>query len=78
MKMYGAVDVKIYVILTLSINGGDWSASRPWEKVPGTYWVGSRGGKDLWEIEKSLAPADNRIPSHRPSSSTLVAVPATG
>jgi hypothetical protein len=60
MKMYGGVDVKIHIFLTLALFVGEWSASRlgrftPVERAPGTHWIGDwvdhRAGLD--DEEKS-------------------------
>jgi hypothetical protein len=45
MKAYGGVDVQIHIFLTLTLVGGEWSASRPGcftpgERDPGTHWIG--------------------------------------
>jgi hypothetical protein len=45
MKMCGGMDVKIHILLTSALVGGELSASRPCcfnsrEKVFGTLWIG--------------------------------------
>lgn len=40
MKTYGEVGVWIHIFLTSALVGGGWSASRPGEKAPCTYWIG--------------------------------------
>jgi hypothetical protein len=46
MKTYGgSVEVYLHSFLTLALDGGEWSASRPGrftpgEKAPGTRWIG--------------------------------------
>jgi hypothetical protein len=40
MKAYGAVDIQIHIFLTSALAGGEWSASCPGEKDPGTNWMG--------------------------------------
>jgi hypothetical protein len=49
MKAYGRVDIQTHVFLTLALDGGKWSASRPGyfssgERASGTHWIG--GGVD--------------------------------
>jgi hypothetical protein len=57
---YGGVDVYIHIVLTTTLAGGEWSASRlgrftTMERAPGTHWkggsVGSKTGFD--DVEKS-------------------------
>jgi hypothetical protein len=49
MKTYGAVEVYLHA-LTSTLDGGEWSASRPCRLTSGTYliggWVGPRAGLD--------------------------------
>jgi hypothetical protein len=56
MKAYGGVDVQIPIVLTSTLVGGEWPASRPCCFTPGTHWiggwVGSRAGLD--NVEKNL------------------------
>jgi hypothetical protein len=40
MKAYVVVDVYRSHLLTLALVGGEWSASPPGEKAPGTHWIG--------------------------------------
>jgi hypothetical protein len=63
MKTYGGVDVKIHVLLTSALVGGEWSASSPGrftpgERDPGTQWIGGwvchRSGLDYLERRKIL------------------------
>jgi hypothetical protein len=45
MKVYGGVDVQIYIYLTLALVGGEWSASHPWHftRPPvSIQWIGGR------------------------------------
>jgi hypothetical protein len=55
MNVYGGVDVEIHIFLTLELAGGEWSASRPEDKAPGTHCIG--GGMDpranLDDVEKN-------------------------
>jgi hypothetical protein len=46
MKAYGGVDVKIHILLTSALVGGEWSASHPCRSTPGkrapvTHWIGA-------------------------------------
>jgi hypothetical protein len=59
MKTYGGVDVENHILLTSTLVGGEWSASRPnrfttAERAPGTHsiggWVDPRA--DLEDAEK--------------------------
>jgi hypothetical protein len=50
MKMYGAVEISIYVFLTSALVGGEWSVSlpgrfTPGERAHGTSWI--RGWESL-------------------------------
>jgi hypothetical protein len=65
MKVYGGVDIYIYIhiFLTSALVGGKWSASRPCrftpgERAPGTHliggWVDPRAGLDDVENRKFL------------------------
>jgi hypothetical protein len=77
MKMYGEVDVYVLVFLTLALNGGKWSASRPGrftsgEIIPGTLWIGGwvgpRAGLDDVEKRKILPlPGLELTPLCRPA-----------
>jgi hypothetical protein len=40
--------------LTLALGGGEWSASRPGERVPGTHWIGGCVGHRAGEEEKNV------------------------
>jgi hypothetical protein len=66
MKAYGEVDIKIH-ILTLTLIGCEWSASRPGhftsgERAPGTHWLGCwvDPGAGLDDLEKILDPTRTR------------------
>jgi hypothetical protein len=53
MKAYGGVDVEIYIFLTSTLAGGEWSAFRldcvtPRERAPGTHWIGGWVGPQSW------------------------------
>jgi hypothetical protein len=52
MKAYGGVEVYIHVFLTLALDGGEWSASRPGHFTPSTHsigdWVDPRGWLVQW------------------------------
>jgi hypothetical protein len=53
MKTYGEVDVQIHVFLTLTLVGGEWSASRPCHLTPGERALGNKldrrlGGPQSW------------------------------
>jgi hypothetical protein len=63
MKTYGGVDVKIHVFLTWTLDGGEWSASRPGrftpgERAPGIHWIGAGWAPEpiwtTWKGEKCL------------------------
>jgi hypothetical protein len=62
-------------ILTSTLDGGEWSASRyrhfaPGEKAPDTRWVGAwmdpRNGLERCGEEKDPTPAGNRTPAVQP------------
>jgi len=45
MKTYGRVELKLHSFLTLALDGGEWSVSRPGrftfrKRAPGAHWVG--------------------------------------
>jgi hypothetical protein len=45
MKTYGGVELELHALLTLAVDGDEWSASRPdhftpRERVPGVHWIG--------------------------------------
>jgi hypothetical protein len=45
MEAYGGVDIYILIFLTLTLVGGEWSASRPGRFTPekraaDTHWIG--------------------------------------
>jgi hypothetical protein len=65
--------------LTLILDGGEWSASRPGrftpkERAPGTHWIGGwvclRAVLEAVVKRKFPAPAGNRALEPRSSSST--------
>jgi hypothetical protein len=90
MKAYGAVDVYIYIFLTSTLVGGEWSASRPGrstpgERAPGTHWIGGwvspRTGLDDVERKKIslLLGLEMRPPSAvQPIASRYPGSPSTG
>jgi hypothetical protein len=61
-----------YSFLTSALDGGEWSASCPGERTPGTHWtggcVGPRAGLDTEVRGKSFATAGDRTPIARSSS----------
>jgi hypothetical protein len=68
MKTYGGVDV----ILTLALDRGEWSASRPGRVSPGiralaTHLIGGWLGTRTIE-ENNVVSTGNRNPTPRPSS----------
>jgi hypothetical protein len=79
MKVYGEVDVHIHIFLTLALDGGEWSASRPsrftpGERAPGSYRIGGcvsqRAGLDDVEKRKLLTlPGLELQPLDRPARS---------
>jgi hypothetical protein len=65
MKANERVDVLIHILLTSTLAGGEWSASRPCrftpeERASGTHWIGGwvslRAGVDDVEKRKFLPP----------------------
>jgi hypothetical protein len=74
MKAYGGVDVQSHIILTLTLAGGEWSASSSGRFTPGTYWIGGwvdpRAGLDNAEKRKFLTlPGLELRPLGRPARS---------
>jgi hypothetical protein len=72
MKAYWGVAVWLHAFLTLALDGGEWSASRPGlfaprERAPVSHriggWMGSRAGLD--------APVGTRTPDHSVHSPAL-------
>jgi hypothetical protein len=64
MKAYWGVEVQLHAFLTLALNGGEWSASRPGrftprERAPGTHWIGGwvgpKAGLDA-VLKRKLSP----------------------
>jgi hypothetical protein len=59
-KPYGEVEIQIQLFLTSALDGGEWSASRPWypseKRLGGRH---SRSGGD-GEQKNIPAPAENR------------------
>jgi hypothetical protein len=76
MKTYGGSGGIALPFLTLAIDGGEWSASRPdrftpRERAPGIHWIGDWVGPraSLAAVEKkkkSLAPTGNWTPAVQP------------
>jgi hypothetical protein len=59
------MEVYLHTYLTLALDGGDWSASRPGyftlrERAPGTHWIGGWVGPrailDMGEDKNSQPP----------------------
>jgi hypothetical protein len=82
MKAHGGVDVQILIFLTLSLVGGEWSASRPCRFIPGTHlirvWVGPRAGLDDVEEKNSWLYRDSDPSAVQPAASRCTdwAIPA--
>jgi hypothetical protein len=55
-----------FIILTLELDGGEWSASRPDRFSPGTQWTGSWVGPGT-----GLAAVVNGIPCRESNSDSL-------
>jgi hypothetical protein len=73
MKTYGGVEVRIAPpFLTSALDGGEWSASRPYrfnqeDRTTGPHWIeacaGPRAGLDAMKMRKEfLTHAGNRTP----------------
>jgi hypothetical protein len=65
MKVYGGVNVLIYIFFISALVRGEWSGSRPGrftpgEKAHGTHWIGGcvghRAGLDDMKKRKFLPP----------------------
>jgi hypothetical protein len=61
MRMYGRVKVQIHAVLTLALDGGEWSASHPGRKEPPVpigqeSWVDRRTGLDAVEKRETSLP----------------------
>jgi hypothetical protein len=79
MKIYVIVDIYIYVFLTLTLFGGEWSASRPghftpWDITLDIYWIealaGPRTGLNNMEMRKRFPLLVLELqPLRRPSHS---------
>jgi len=63
MKMYGGVEVYLHALLTSTLDGGEWSASRsvpfnPTVRAPVTHWIGGwvdpRAGLEAAYLLKNL------------------------
>jgi hypothetical protein len=75
MKAYWGVNIQIHIFLTSALDGGEWSASRPFrftpgKRAPGTHWIGGWVGPTagLDNVEKILDPTRTRTPTPRSSS----------
>jgi hypothetical protein len=85
MKTYGGVYVKVHVLLTAALFGGEWSASHPCRLTPGERppcplhrrLGGPKAGPRRREDEKYLAPTGTRTPIPLSSSQYPVAIPTT-
>jgi hypothetical protein len=44
MKTYRGMDAWLHIFLTLTLDGVEWSASRPRERAPSIHWIGGRVG----------------------------------
>jgi hypothetical protein len=78
MKVYGRVDVQIYIFLTLALAGCVQSASRLGRFTPGDRdwiggWVDPRAGMDNVKKKKfSTLPGPELRPLGRPARSQLL------
>jgi hypothetical protein len=75
MKAYWGVEAQLHAFLTLALDGGEWSASRPRplyprERAPRTHWirgwVGSRAGLDTGGDRNSQPLAGIELPIIQP------------
>jgi hypothetical protein len=75
MKEYWGVEVSLHSFLTLALDGGEWSASRPgpgrftpMESAPGIHWIGDwvgpRAGQDAVVRRKTRT---HDPPAHSPA-----------
>jgi hypothetical protein len=73
MKAYREVEANIHASLTLTLDGGEWSASRPSrftprDRAPGTHWIGSwvgrRAGLDAVVKRKILSLSQDSNSNH--------------
>jgi hypothetical protein len=67
MKAYWGVEVKVHAFMTLALDGGEWSASRPGrftprKRCPGIHWIGSWVGPRavLYAVVKRKIPSPRR------------------
>jgi hypothetical protein len=51
MKAYGGADVQIHIFLTSTLDGGEWSVSRPWRFTPAERAPLPIGQKVMWTPE---------------------------
>jgi len=74
MKMYGGVEVQRHMFSTSTLDGSEWSASRPgrfppMETAPGTHWLGGPQSRSGYGVEdKITSPAEIRTPIIRSPS----------
>jgi hypothetical protein len=63
--MYGGMEVQLNSLLTSALYEGEWSASAPGEKAPGTHWRGGwvspGAGVDAEAKRKICCLPGNRI-----------------
>jgi hypothetical protein len=62
-KVYWGAEVQLHAFLTSAIDGGEWSASRPYrftptERAPGTHWY-PRAGLDAVVKRKIPSPCQD-------------------
>jgi hypothetical protein len=80
MKTYGWEEVQIHASLSLALDAGEWSASRPGrftpqrKRAPDTHriggWVGSRAGPEEVAMRRIPASGGKRIPVVQPIDKT--------
>jgi hypothetical protein len=75
VKAYGGVEVQLHVLLTLAVDGGEMSLSRPGQFTPGTHWTGGWvGPRDSMDaVEKRKIPSAHR--ESNPDHLDLQAIP---
>jgi hypothetical protein len=71
MKM-GAWRYSHIILLTLALDGGEWSASHPCHFTPRETAAGTHciGGWVFWRKKKSIGPARNQTLTPQPSCYT--------
>jgi hypothetical protein len=73
MNTYWGVELQLHAFVTSVLDGGEWSASRPGERAPGTHCVGLEAGLDTAVAKRGIPSSSQESNPDRPARS-LVAI----